>query len=372
MNQPYRHGLVIGKFYPPHSGHLYLATSAARLCRQVTVVVMAADRESIPLWHRVAWLREALADWPQVAVAGVVDNLPVDYHSDRVWSEQVALMRAGVALADAELGRTPCRVDAVFTSEPYGAELARRFEAADVRLDGDRHLYPISGTAVRADPARHWEWLPAATRAGLALRVVLIGAESTGKSTLARALADHFRQRGGAWAATRAVAEYGREYWVNRLAVARAELGREPDFSEIGWRPAEFVHIAHEQTRREQSAVREGGPLLICDTDAFATTVWHERYLGAEETPLDVVPGRLPGRRFYLLCDVAGTPFVQDGWRDGEGIRDWMQGRFLARLAQHQTGAILLDGPLDGRLQRALALIEQELADSWDFAAPPG
>ncbi|MFC4161020.1 AAA family ATPase [Chitinimonas lacunae] len=372
MSVRYQHGLVIGKFYPPHLGHLYLIQTAARHCRQVTVVVMAADRESISLRQRVSWLRESLSEWPQVAVSGVVDNLPVDYHSDKIWSQQVALMRAGVALADAEVGRTPAKVDAVFSCEHYGAELARRFEAADVRLDGERHLYPISGTAVRGDPAAYWEWLPATTRAGLALRVVLIGAESTGKTTLARQLTKHFRSRGGAWAASRMVAEYGREYWVNRLALARAELGREPAFSEISWDASEFVHIAHEQNRREQQAAREGGPLLLCDTDAFATSIWHERYLGLEEPPLDINPAKLPGRRCYLLCDVAGTPFVQDGWRDGEAIRDWMQGRFLARLEQAHCNAFLLDGPLSLRLEQAINLIEAELTAYWRFAAPPG
>lgn len=43
------HGLVIGKFYPPHAGHHLLVRTAARTCRQVTVVVMAAFTESIPL-----------------------------------------------------------------------------------------------------------------------------------------------------------------------------------------------------------------------------------------------------------------------------------------------------------------------------------
>ena len=58
----FSHALVIGKFYPPHAGHEYLIRAAADAARNVTVVVMAADVESIPLDLRVAWLKEMLAD----------------------------------------------------------------------------------------------------------------------------------------------------------------------------------------------------------------------------------------------------------------------------------------------------------------------
>ena len=51
-----RHGLVIGKFYPPHAGHHHLIRAAAARCARLTVVVMAATVESIPLARRVAWL----------------------------------------------------------------------------------------------------------------------------------------------------------------------------------------------------------------------------------------------------------------------------------------------------------------------------
>ena len=51
-----RHGLVIGKFYPPHAGHHLLVRTAAALCERVSVVVMAAQVVSIPLPARVAWI----------------------------------------------------------------------------------------------------------------------------------------------------------------------------------------------------------------------------------------------------------------------------------------------------------------------------
>ncbi|MFJ3339367.1 AAA family ATPase [Streptomyces sp. NPDC086766] len=222
MTAAFDHGLVIGKFYPPHAGHHFLVRTAADSCRRVTVVVMAADAESIPLANRVDWLREAYADRPQVAIAGIVDNLPVDYNSDSVWAGHVALMREAVA-AEAHAA---VPVDAVFTSEPYGAELARRFNAADVRLDATRETFAVSATAVRSDPVGRWDALEPPVRAWFARRVVVLGAESTGTTTLARDLAEALHTRGGPHSLTRWVPEYGRELTVAKLAVARALAAR--------------------------------------------------------------------------------------------------------------------------------------------------
>src|SRR5690606_16308182 len=98
----------------------------------------------------------------------------------------------------------------VFTSEVYGVELGRRFGAAAIDVDRERLRYPVSATAVRRDPVACWELLSAPVRAALARRVVVLGAESTGTTTLARALADHYR--------TTWVPEYGREYSERKLA----------------------------------------------------------------------------------------------------------------------------------------------------------
>jgi HTH-type transcriptional repressor of NAD biosynthesis genes len=261
----FRHGLVIGKFYPPHAGHHFLIRSAAQTCERVTVVVMGADIESIPLELRVKWLTQLHAGWPGVSVVGVVDNLAVDYSSEAAWAGHVALVREGIArsahgtgarTAAARRGSAAAAidVDAVFTSEPYGAELARRFGAADVRLDGSRATYAVSGTKVRADPIAAWSALEPPVRAWFAKRVVVVGAESTGTTTLSLDLADALRARGGPHALTRWVAEYGRELTVRKLAVARAVAGvrglPEPTVFELEWDDTDFEAVAARQCGR--------------------------------------------------------------------------------------------------------------------------
>jgi nicotinamide riboside kinase len=223
---------------------------------------------------------------------------------------------------------------------------------------------------VRADPVGRWWDLPRATRAGLALRVVLVGAESTGKTTLAAGLAGALRARGGAWGATRWVPEYGRAYWMTRVAVERA--ANPLTGFDLDWRSAEFTHIAARQTREEEAAAREGGPVLVCDTDAFATALWHERYTGRVSPDVSPRVDTLPGRRLYLLADVADAPFVQDGWRDGERIREAMNARFVAALDAAGATWRPVGGPWPARLPAALRHVDEALVDAFRFTPPPG
>jgi HTH-type transcriptional regulator, transcriptional repressor of NAD biosynthesis genes len=387
VNGSFRHGLVIGKFYPPHAGHHFLIRTAAASCDRVTVVPMAADVESIPLRHRIAWLREAYAGQPHVSVSGSVDNLRTDYGDEAAWIGHVALMRAAVGQGD-HAGHP---VDAVFTSEDYGAGLARRFGAADVRLDPARSSFAVSGTAIRTDPSAHWDRIEPPVRAWFAKRVVVVGAESTGTTTLARDLAAALRARGGPYAGTEWVPEYGREYTVAKLAVARAkaQLGQrsgtrmagaandpatspatDPTIFDLDWTDADFEQVALRQCTDEDAAARRGGPVLVCDTDALATTIWQLRYTGQITEPVRHIAADMPARALYILTSEAGVPFEDDGLRDGEHLRAWMNDKFRSLLASLDVPWLEVHGDERDRLNQALAAVDKLLADGWQLAAP--
>lgn len=362
-----RHALVIGKFYPPHAGHQLLVRTAAAVSERVTVVAMASSVESIPLDLRVAWLRELHADEPNVTVVGTVDEHPVDFESDAVWRAHVDLMRAAAA------GVTDTPVDAVLTSEPYGPELARRLGAQHVSVDPGRSLAPVSGTSVRADPVANWELIAPPVRGWFARRVVVVGAESTGKTTFAIDLAAALRARGGPWGLTRCVPEFGREHTVRLLARARAEAqlaGRHPPrLEELVWPSEDFVAIAAEQNRLEDEAARWGGPVLVCDTDAFATSIWHERYLGTRSPAVEALARAHP---LYLLTHPTDVPFDQDGLRDGQHLRDWMTRSFEERLRASGRRWSWLRGGREARVAGALGAIDGLLGEGWGLAPPLG
>ncbi|MCX5156217.1 AAA family ATPase [Streptomyces sp. NBC_00291] len=351
----HRHGLVLGKFYPPHTGHHHLVRTAQDQCERLTVLVCAASVESVPLADRVAWMREA---HPGAHVVGAVDDIPVDLHDPAIWDAHMAIFRAAA----------PGRVDAVFTSEAYGTELARRFGAQEVCVDPDRSLFPVSGTAVRADPAACWEFLGPAVRAALTRRVVVLGAESTGTTTLSRDLAAHYRRRGGVWAKTGWVAEYGRRYSEEKLAAARS-TDPAASWSEVSFASEEFPVIARRQDAEEEQAARLGSPVLFCDTDSFATGIWHERYMGGRNEEVEEIASRTR-RDLYLLTDDVGVPFEDDGLRDGPQLRPWMTGRFREELTDTRRRFLLMGGDREARLTAAVAAVDGLLAEGWHFTDP--
>ena len=349
----FEHGLLIGKFYPPHLGHHAGIRTAAGQCRQFTVLVMAAAVESIPLEQRVSWLRDEHSGDANVRVVGVRCDAPLDVTDERVWTAQVAVMQAALRVADAP------GVDAVFCGDHYGDELARRFEAAAARLD--RHG---SSTAVRRELAAHWEELAPATKAGLATRIVVVGAESTGTTTIARALTEHYRSRGGVWTATRCVAEYGRDY--TEIKHRRQGGG----IHELIWEERDFDVIAAEQTRQEEEAARAGSPLLVCDTDAFATAIWERRYLGAYARRGQQWT-RVPPRAVYLITGHDGVPWEDDGWREGDlSVRSAMTEWFVDELTAAGHSWVLLTGELNERVQLAIRTVDPVLELRAHFGEP--
>jgi len=243
-------------------------------------------------------------------------------------------------------------VDAVFTSDAYGEELARRLRATWVRVDAGRTERPVSGTAIRADLAGHWGELSAAVRTHLAARVVVLGAESTGSTTLSLALADKL---GAAW-----VPEYGREYCVDR-----------PGGMDAQWVPAEFELIAEAQFGLEREASRcTPTPLVVCDTDALTTALFYERYLG--ELPPRImtrVRANLPA--LYIVTGDE-IPWVQDNTRDGERIRHAMQQRFRDTLATLGVPWVEVRGSVEERLAAALDAIERIVVPAQRLAPPLG
>jgi HTH-type transcriptional regulator, transcriptional repressor of NAD biosynthesis genes len=321
-------GVVIGKFLPPHHGHSYLIDTACSAAENVVVIVCGRDEDPIPALVRAGMLREL---HPHATVVVTPDDIPAD--------DDAATSRAWAARTVVLLG---CAPDVVFSSEEYGPRYAGFMRARHVSVDPGRRRFPISGTAVRADPWAYAAFLAPVVRAWYVRRVCVLGAESTGTTTLVHDLADHYRC---GW-----VPEYGRAFCERRLAQTAT----------IEWRTEDFVHIARQQQADEDAAARRGGRLVICDTDALATSVWHERYLGAGSPEV----ARLAAARSYDLYILTGDdiPFVQDGTRDGEHVRGWMTARLRQALKDRTEPWIEVRGGRTGRLAVATAHVERMLA----------
>jgi nicotinamide riboside kinase len=207
-----------------------------------------------------------------------------------------------------------------------------------------------------------WRELAPEVRAERAIRIVLVGSESSGKSTLAASLTAHYRARGGVWEQTLWVPEYGREY-TELLLAQQGVIDKDPDapVHSAEWTAEDFAMIAVEQQRLEDAAAAAGSPVLFCDTDAFATRLWERRYLGDGSTAaFDAVP-ELPPRGLYLISDIAGVPFEQDGIRDGEDYREAMQRWFEEELTVREQPWALVGGDAAHRLAESIRLVDEVL-----------
>jgi HTH-type transcriptional repressor of NAD biosynthesis genes len=194
------------------------------------------------------------------------------------------------------------------------------------------------------------------------LRVVIVGVESTGKTTLSENLAKHFE---AVW-----IPEYGREYCEDKLRVLTEKNVENPDF-DWEWSEDEFVIIAKKQTEMEQDAhsqaLKNGHSVYICDTDALATSVWFWRYMGNvySQHVRDIVTQNMreSPADLYLLTN-RSQPFVQDGLRDTAtlDLREKMHEIFIQELNFFGAKYIELKGDWVESQQQAIAVIEKLVA----------
>ncbi len=344
----FRRGLVVGKFSPLHLGHELLIGTAEAAC-DALIVISYSQPELAPAMraHRERWLR---ARHPGVQ-ALVLDDAHLATLCDRRGLAPRTLPHndadgddhrefVGWLLLDL-LGTD---VDAVFTSESYGdgfaASLTRQFQARQpqhdqvvhVLVDIDRTTVAVSGSAVRADIAGHRHLVAPEVYADLVPRVVLLGGESSGKTTLAKALAEHL---GTNW-----VGEYGRERWQ--------EIGGILSLDEL-------ARIGRVQVEREMAAAQGASGWLVCDTSALTTLVYC--LLDHGNAPAEL---RALAARHYDLVVVCASDFdfVQDGTRRDLVFQQRQQATTLALLEEMNVVPLAVAGSVGQRLAQIVAAID--------------
>lgn len=317
-------GFLLGKFMPPHAGHVALIEAAARLVDELTVLVCWLPDDPIPGRLRLAWMEQLFPSCRVLGHGEIVPQEPAD--SSDFWP----IWKSIVAQAHPE------PIDYVFAGEDYGLDLARNIGGFFVPLGGrilgaEDALASISGSAVRADPASHWHFLPNPVQAHYRRKVCLHGAESTGKSTLATRLS---RDLGLSW-----VPEYGRSH---------CEAHRDPLTLD------DLLLIGRAQQAMAQAAARWAGPLLLLDTDALMTAAWCEMLLG--ERPQELISAEKAD--LYLLLE-PDLPWVDDGTRFFSDAADHRRFASIVEAVLEDAGVRYerIGGEGEVRYERALAAI---------------
>jgi HTH-type transcriptional repressor of NAD biosynthesis genes len=340
-----RTGLVVGKFCPPHRGHqLLLETAAAQVAELVVLVYANPDSPTHPAAERAQWLRELyrgdeLADGPRIgstplrifALTAEADGVPSDAADDDTQREFVRqwLVRQGLT------------VDVVFSSEAYGPGFAAHLGVPHVAVDEARTQVPVSGTRVRAGAAEMAAYLHPLVAAQLGVvppapvpRVVFLGGESSGKSTLCAALAEAY---GTAW-----VPEYGRTLHEQKNGNLEYE---------------DLLYIARRHAELEDEAATRAHGVLFCDTNAATTALYSYYYFHRCDPALRALAAVCGLRYAHTFVCAPTVPFAQDGWRGPEALRSFQHGAILMQLDFYGIPYTLVEGTVAERVAQVRSLL---------------
>lgn len=320
-------GLVLGKFAPLHAGHqLVIETALSEMDHVVVLVYDCPDIETWPLPVRSKWIRDI---YPAVEVLEAWDG-----------PTETGLDPAITARHDDYLRkRLRNRVITHFySSEQYGEHVSMALHAQNRLVDLGRASVPISGSAIRLDPFSHKDFIPPRVYRDLIKKVVFVGAPSTGKSTIASALAARH--------ATVWMPEYGREYWQLHQQNRRLSL-------------YQLTEIAIGHRNREDDLLKQANTYLFVDTDATTTLQFSYCYHEAADRELIRLADEAFGRYdVRFLCE-ADIPY-EDTWdRSGEVDRSVMQRRIEADLIARKTNFHRLAGPLEDRIHVVEEILKQ-------------
>lgn len=285
----YEVGMYGGSFDPLHIGHLNNIIQAASLCNRLFIVLSwSANRDSVPKEIRYRWLLNSCKHLPNVEIVLVEDEaISKDSYC---WDAGATKIKELIGLPDA-----------VFCGDDYKdtGTFERLYDTAEA-IYFDRSIVPISSTEIRSNPYKFWDFIPQICRGYYTAKVLIMGGESTGKSTLVKNLSIAYNTN-CVEEAGRNTCEYaGGEEFMNRDDMIENYLRQRLDVDE---------------------AVKHSNKLLFVDTDAL-TTLFYSTFLlsgnkgaMAQCVDLGVAIHKINDWDLVLFLE-PDVEFIQDGTRN--------------------------------------------------------
>jgi HTH-type transcriptional regulator, transcriptional repressor of NAD biosynthesis genes len=320
---------VFGKFLPFHKGHEAMINFALSKCEFLTVLVCCSDKEGVSSALRMAWIEKAFEKESDIEIR-LFNYLESELPNTSESSESVSKIWAGIfkkEFPDYSL---------LITSEDYGEFVASFMDIQHIAFDIPRNLFPVSATAVRRDLFANWKFLPDSVKPDFAIKVVILGTESTGKSTLSEKLSKHFN-------------------CCLVLEAAREIIDNSNDFSF-----EDLNIVATEHARRIDKSVLADNPIVIIDTDIH-TTISYSRFIFKKEleTSADIYNSNRAHLYIYLNNDVE---YMQDGTRLSEAERNLLDLSHRQVLLDHNIEMVEIRGGWEDRFEKAVEEINKLIA----------
>ncbi|NQS87524.1 multifunctional transcriptional regulator/nicotinamide-nucleotide adenylyltransferase/ribosylnicotinamide kinase NadR [Pantoea allii] len=342
-------GVIFGKFYPLHTGHIYLIQ---RACSQVDElhIIMGYDEprdrdlfensamsQQPTVSDRLRWLLQTFKYQKNIRIHAFDEEGIEPYpHGWDVWS-------AGVKTFLDEQG---IAADCIYTSEAPDAEMYQQhLSIQTVLIDPNRSFMNISGTQIRQDPFRFWDYIPTEVKPFFVRTVAILGGESSGKSMLVNKLANIFNTS-SAW-------EYGRDYVFSHLGGDEMAL-QYSDYDKIALGHAQYIDFA----------VKYANKVAFIDTDFVTTQAFCKKYEGREHP---FVQAMIDEYRFDLVILLENNvPWVADGLRSlGSSVdRREFQTMLISMLRENNIDFVhVQEEDYDTRFLRCIELVKGMLGE---------
>jgi len=317
---------VFGKFLPFHKGHEAMIGFALTKCDFLSVLVCCDNDEDIPGEIRKHWIESTFS---------AVQNIEVEVlHYDHNILPNSSQTSANVSeIWSVEFKKRYPDYNLVITSEPYGDLVANFMGIYHIPFDLGKVRYPISASTIRKDIFANWHYLPSAVKPYFAIKVVILGTESTGKTTLTEQLAIQYN--------CSLVGETGRELI--------------PDSTNFTFE--DLYLVANEHAKRIDDATMGNSPLIIIDTDIHVTRSYARFAFNQDLQVGDYICQASKADLYlYLNNDV---PYYQDGTRLDKKDRDLLDQFHREVLREHQIKFVEIAGSWENRFDLAVSQISQ-------------
>lgn len=290
----YKVGMYEGSFDPLHIGHLHDIIRAASMCEELYVMISWCEgRESTSKELRYRWIYNNVKNLNNVKIILIEDKAvsKEEYNTDYYWEKGANDIKNAIGK----------KIDAVFCGSNYLG--TNRFESlyspeSEV-IYFDRSEVPISSTEIRFDVYKNWQYIPPICRPYYAKKILIVGGESTGKSTLVENLAIAYN--------TNFVREIGRD---------TCEIAGGEEFMN----KYDLYENMLRQKTEEIKALKTCNKLLFIDTDAL-TTKFYGNFLLNDKDDIkkcnDLADAITKINEFDLILFLEpDVDWVQDGTRN--------------------------------------------------------